>query len=41
MADLVEGIQPEAIMMENVPGIVERGRSIFASPLTGLRVDRL
>lgn len=29
MAELIEEIQPEAILMENVPGLVHRGRSIF------------
>lgn len=29
MADLIEEIQPEAIMMENVPGLADRGKPIF------------
>ena len=29
MADLIEKIQPEAIMMENVPGLAQRGKPIF------------
>ncbi|HOD83670.1 MAG TPA: DNA cytosine methyltransferase [Phycisphaerae bacterium] len=29
MAGLIEELQPEAIMMENVPGLVDRGRQIF------------
>lgn len=29
MAELIDGIQPEAIMMENVPGLVDRGKPIF------------
>ena len=29
MAELIEKIQPEAIMMENVPGLVDRGKPIF------------
>jgi DNA (cytosine-5)-methyltransferase 1 len=37
MAELVEGIQPEAIMMENVPGLVERGKPIFEQFLKTLR----
>lgn len=30
MADLIEGILPDAIMMENVPGLALRGQAIFA-----------
>ena len=29
MAGLIEKIQPQAIMMENVPGLMNRGKSIF------------
>lgn len=29
MSELIEKIQPEAIMMENVPGLVDRGKPIF------------
>jgi DNA (cytosine-5)-methyltransferase 1 len=29
MAEFIEEIQPEAIMMENVPGLVDRGKPIF------------
>lgn len=29
MAELIKEIQPEAIMMENVPGLVNRGKPIF------------
>jgi DNA (cytosine-5)-methyltransferase 1 len=29
MAELIEGIHPEAVMMENVPGLAARGRPIF------------
>jgi DNA (cytosine-5)-methyltransferase 1 len=29
MAELIEKIQPEAVMMENVPGLATRGKSIF------------
>ena len=37
MADLIEEIQPEAVMMENVPGLVDRGKSIFDKFLNVLR----
>lgn len=37
MAELIEGIQPDAIMMENVPGLVDRGKTIFEKFLTVLR----
>lgn len=37
MAKLIEGIRPEAIMMENVPGLAGRGKSIFARFLNVLR----
>jgi DNA (cytosine-5)-methyltransferase 1 len=30
MVDLIEKIQPEAVMMENVPGLATRGKAIFA-----------
>lgn len=29
MANLIEGVRPEAIMMENVPGLAGRGKPIF------------
>ena len=29
MAELIEGVQPEAIMMENVPGLAGRGKPTF------------
>ena len=29
MAELIEGVRPEAILMENVPGLANRGRYIF------------
>jgi DNA (cytosine-5)-methyltransferase 1 len=29
MAELIEGVHPEAIMMENVPGLADRGRPIL------------
>jgi DNA (cytosine-5)-methyltransferase 1 len=29
MADLIEGIRPQAVMMENVPGLQDRGKPIF------------
>ncbi len=29
MADLIQEIQPQAIMMENVPGLVNRGKTVF------------
>lgn len=37
MAELIEEIRPEAIMMENVPGLVDRGKPIFEEFLTVLR----
>lgn len=37
MADLIEKIQPKAIMMENVPGLVKRGSAIFEKFLNVLR----
>lgn len=37
MAQLIEELRPEAIMMENVPGLVDRGKSIFAEFLKVLR----
>jgi DNA (cytosine-5)-methyltransferase 1 len=37
MAELIEEIRPEAIMMENVPGLVDRGKRIFEEFLTVLR----
>lgn len=36
MAQLIEGIQPEAIMMENVPGLANRGKQIFGKFLSVL-----
>ncbi|MEX0697609.1 MAG: DNA cytosine methyltransferase [Dongiaceae bacterium] len=37
MGQLIEGIQPEAIMMENVPGLADRGEPIFKKFLKVLR----
>lgn len=37
MAELIEKIQPETIMMENVPGLANRGQPIFKKFLTVLR----
>jgi DNA (cytosine-5)-methyltransferase 1 len=37
MADLIEEIQPTAIMMENVPGLAQRGSKIFKEFLKVLR----
>lgn len=37
MAELIEEIQPETIMMENVPGLVDRGKTIFEEFMTVLR----
>jgi len=37
MGELIDEIQPEAIMMENVPGLVDRGKSIFGKFLKVLR----
>jgi DNA (cytosine-5)-methyltransferase 1 len=37
MGELIEGIQPDAIMMENVPGLVARGKPIFDKFLNVLR----
>lgn len=37
MADLIEEIRPETVMMENVPGLVDRGKPIFTKFLNGLR----
>lgn len=37
MAELIERIQPQAIMMENVPGLVDRGKPIFEKFLRVLR----
>ena len=37
MAELIEQIQPEAIMMENVPGLLRRGSTIFEKFLDKLR----
>jgi len=36
MAELIEGVSPEAIMMENVPGLASRGRHIFGKFLSVL-----
>lgn len=36
MADLIVRLQPEAIMMENVPGLATRGKGIFQEFLTTL-----
>ena len=37
MARLIEELRPEAIMMENVPGLVDRGKPIFTEFLRILR----
>jgi DNA (cytosine-5)-methyltransferase 1 len=37
MGDIIEEIRPEAIMMENVPGLVDRGRTILDSFLSLLQ----
>jgi len=37
MAELIEEIRPEAIMMENVPGLADRGKPIFEKFLEVLR----
>ncbi len=37
MAQLIERLQPEAIMMENVPGLVDRGKPIFTDFLKVLQ----
>ncbi len=37
MADLIEEIQPKAILMENIPGLVNRGSEIFEKFLNVLR----
>lgn len=37
MGEIIEEIQPEAIMMENVPGLADRGKSIFEKFLKILR----
>lgn len=37
MAELIEGTQPEAIMMENVPGLASRGKPIFEEFMSVLR----
>ena len=37
MADLIEEIQPKAILMENIPGLVNRGSEIFEKFLNILR----
>ena len=37
MADLIEAIQPMAVMMENVPGLVNRGSAIFERFIDMLR----
>ncbi|RQV96777.1 DNA cytosine methyltransferase [bacterium] len=37
MAKLIEELRPEAIMMENVPGLVDRGKPIFAEFLNVLQ----
>ena len=37
MADLIEKIRPQAVMMENVPGLVKRGSAIFEKFLNVLR----
>lgn len=37
MADLIEKIKPKAVMMENVPGLARRGKSIFDEFLRVIR----
>lgn len=37
MGRLVEGVQPDAVMMENVPGLADRGKRIFQEFLMTLR----
>jgi DNA (cytosine-5)-methyltransferase 1 len=37
MGELIEEIRPEAIMMENVPGLADRGKPIFEKFLKALR----
>ena len=37
MAQLIEAIHPDAIMMENVPGLADRGKPIFKKFLSVLR----
>lgn len=37
MAELIKEIQPEAVMMENVPGLADRGKPIFEKFLKALR----
>jgi len=37
MARLIKELQPEAVMMENVPGLVDRGEPIFSEFLTILQ----
>lgn len=37
MAELIEGVQPDAIMMENVPGLAGRGQPIFKKFLRTLQ----
>lgn len=37
MGQIIEGIRPSAIMMENVPGLANRGERIFGEFLTVLR----
>jgi len=38
MGELIEEIQPTAIMMENVPGLANRGKTIFEKFLNALRL---
>jgi DNA (cytosine-5)-methyltransferase 1 len=37
MGELIEGLHPDVVMMENVPGLATRGRSIFKSFLRILK----
>jgi DNA (cytosine-5)-methyltransferase 1 len=37
MGEIIEQVQPKAVMMENVPGLVTRGKHIFADFLSILR----
>ena len=36
MADLIVGVRPSAVMMENVPGLLNRGRAVFDAFLSKL-----
>src|SRR3989338_4314769 len=39
MLRLVRAVRPKAVLMENVPGILTRGRHVFKIFLSGLRKD--